>query len=119
MRVHHLQAAVAVERQGQAEALDEERLVIMTTGTQGEPTSALSRMAVGEHKQISNERGDVVVISARTIPGNERAVAHLIDNIYRRGGEVEHCHPREPDELWEVKLKKNSKHFIPHGVSPW
>src|SRR5205085_4710725 len=63
-------------------------LVIMTTGTQGEPTSALSRMAVGEHKQVTIEQGDVVVISARTIPGNERAVAHVIDNLYRRGAEV-------------------------------
>jgi ribonuclease J len=63
-------------------------LVIMTTGTQGEPTSALSRMSIGEHKQITIEEGDVVVISARTIPGNERAVAHVIDNLYRRGAEV-------------------------------
>ena len=64
------------------------QLVIMSTGTQGEPSSALSRMAVGEHKQISIEPGDLVVISARTIPGNERAVSHLIDNLYRRGAEV-------------------------------
>ncbi len=63
-------------------------LVIMTTGTQGEPSSALARMAIGEHKQITIERGDVVVISARTIPGNERSVSHLIDNLYRRGAEV-------------------------------
>jgi ribonuclease J len=63
-------------------------VVIMSTGTQGEPASALSRMAIGEHKQIEIGRGDKVVISARTIPGNERAVAHLIDNLYRRGAEV-------------------------------
>jgi ribonuclease J len=63
-------------------------LVILTTGTQGEPSSALSRMAVGEHKQIEIAKGDLVVISARTIPGNERAVSHLIDNLYRRGAEV-------------------------------
>jgi len=63
-------------------------LVILTTGTQGEPSSALSRMAVGEHKQIEITRGDLVVISARTIPGNERAISHLIDNLYRRGAEV-------------------------------
>ena len=74
--------------------LDPKRLVIMTTGTQGEPTSALSRMAIGEHKQITIEKGDMVVISARTIPGNERAVAHVIDNLYRRGAEViSHEHP--------------------------
>jgi ribonuclease J len=63
-------------------------LVIMTTGTQGEPSSALSRMSIGEHKQITIEQGDLVVISARTIPGNERAVAHVIDNLYRRGADV-------------------------------
>ena len=68
--------------------LEPKQLVIMTTGTQGEPSSALSRMAVGEHKQISIEDGDLVVISARTIPGNERAVSHLIDNLYRRGADV-------------------------------
>jgi ribonuclease J len=62
--------------------------VIMTTGTQGEPSSALMRMAIGEHKQVRIERGDVVVISARAIPGNERAISHLIDNLYRRGAEV-------------------------------
>jgi ribonuclease J len=68
--------------------LEEHRTVIMTTGTQGEPSSALTRMSLGEHKQIVVGEGDVVVISARIIPGNERAIAHLIDNLYRRGAEV-------------------------------
>jgi len=63
-------------------------VVILTTGTQGEPSSALMRMAIGEHKQVQIERGDVVVISARAIPGNERAISHLVDNLYRRGAEV-------------------------------
>ena len=68
--------------------IEEERTVIMTTGTQGEPSSALTRMSMGEHKQVVIGDGDVVVISARTIPGNERAISHLIDNLYRRGAEV-------------------------------
>jgi len=68
--------------------IEDAELVILTTGTQGEPTSALARMSVGEHRQVSIERGDTVVISARTIPGNERAVAHMIDNLYRHGAEV-------------------------------
>ena len=100
-------------------------LVIMTTGTQGEPTSALSRMAVGEHKQVTIEQGDVVVISARTIPGNERAVAHVIDNLYRRGAEVVthetpdvHVSGHACEE--ELKLMINitrPKFFIPmHGT---
>jgi ribonuclease J len=68
--------------------IEEHRTVIMTTGTQGEPSSALTRMSLGEHKQVVIGRGDVVVISARAIPGNERAISHLIDNLYRRGAEV-------------------------------
>ena len=100
-------------------------LVILTTGTQGEPSSALSRMAIGEHKQVSIEQGDVVVISARTIPGNERAIAHVIDNLYRRGAEV--VHHEQPDIhvsghacQEELKLMINMtrpKFFIPmHGT---
>jgi ribonuclease J len=68
--------------------LEPSKSVILTTGTQGEPGSALSRMAINEHKQIEIVPGDVVVLSARTIPGNERPIAHLIDNLYRRGAEV-------------------------------
>jgi ribonuclease J len=67
---------------------EDRNVLILTTGTQGEPSSALARMAVGEHKQIEIIRGDTVVISARTIPGNERAVSHMIDNLYRLGAEV-------------------------------
>jgi ribonuclease J len=67
---------------------DPRRIVILTTGTQGEATSALSRMAVGEHNQVQIGRGDTIIVSARTIPGNERAVAHMIDNLYRLGAEV-------------------------------
>jgi len=100
-------------------------LVILTTGTQGEPSSALSRMAIGEHKQVEIERGDVVVISARTIPGNERAVAHVIDHLYRRGADV--VHHEQPDVhvsghacQEELKLMLNvtrPKFFIPmHGT---
>jgi ribonuclease J len=100
-------------------------LVILTTGTQGEPSSALSRMAIGEHKQVTIERGDVVVISARTIPGNERAVSHVIDNLYRRGADV--VHHEQPDVhvsghacQEELRLMLNitrPKFFIPmHGT---
>jgi ribonuclease J len=100
-------------------------LVIISTGTQGEPSSALSRMAIGEHKQISIEKGDVVVISARTIPGNERAVSHVIDNLYRRGAEVVHheqtdVHVSGHACQEELKLMINitrPKFFIPmHGT---
>ncbi|HEX7829367.1 MAG TPA: ribonuclease J [Thermoanaerobaculia bacterium] len=100
-------------------------LVIITTGTQGEPSSALTRMSIGEHKQVSIEQGDVVIISARTIPGNERAIAHVIDNLYRRGADV--VHHEQPDIhvsghacQEELKLMINitrPKFFIPmHGT---
>ena len=100
-------------------------LVILTTGTQGEPSSALSRMAFGEHKQVGIERGDVVIISARIIPGNERAVAHVIDNLYRRGAEVVHqeqadVHVSGHASQEELRLMLNvtrPKFFIPmHGT---
>src|SRR5438309_3796609 len=105
--------------------LNPRELVIMTTGTQGEPSSALSRMAVGEHKQITVEEGDLVVISARTIPGNERAVSHLIDNLYRRGADV--ISHEQPDthvsghacqeELKLMLSMTRPKFFIPmHGT---
>jgi ribonuclease J len=100
-------------------------VVILTTGTQGEPSSALSRMAIGEHKQVEVQRGDVVILSARTIPGNERAVSHVIDNLYRRGAEVlnwensdVHVSGHACEE--ELKLMLNvtrPKFFIPiHGT---
>jgi ribonuclease J len=67
---------------------EDRNVLILTTGTQGEPSSALARMSVGEHKQIEIVPGDTIVLSARTIPGNERAVSHMIDNLYRLGAEV-------------------------------
>ncbi len=101
------------------------RMLILTTGTQGEATSALSRMAVGEHNQIEVGRGDTVIISARTIPGNERAVSHMVDNLYRLGAEVltwdtadVHVSGHGCEE--ELKLMLNltrPKFFIPiHGT---
>ena len=113
------------EVRASAPDLDPEELVILTTGTQGEPSSALSRMAIGEHKQISIEKGDIVVISARTIPGNERAVSHLIDNLYRRGADVvSHEHPDThvsghacQEELKLMVRMTRPKFFIPmHGT---
>jgi ribonuclease J len=64
------------------------RQVILSTGSQGEPNSALALMAAGEHKYVQIERGDLVVISARVIPGNERTVGRVINALYRAGAEV-------------------------------
>jgi ribonuclease J len=62
--------------------------VILSTGSQGEPNSALTLMAAGEHKYVQIARGDLVVISARVIPGNERTVGAVINALYRLGAEV-------------------------------
>ena len=65
-----------------------EKLVIITTGSQGEPMSALSRMAICDHKNVEITRGDLVIISASPIPGNEKLVAKVIDELFKRGAEV-------------------------------
>ncbi len=61
---------------------------ILTTGTQGEPTSALVRMASGVHKHIRIKKGDNVILSSKHIPGNEKAIANIINKLYRRGADV-------------------------------
>jgi ribonuclease J len=69
-------------------ALPAGRQLILSTGSQGEPNSALALMAAGEHKYVQIASGDLVVISARVIPGNERTVGHVVNALYRLGAEV-------------------------------
>ena len=66
----------------------DKKVTILTTGSQGESFAGLTRMSQGEHKQIKIRPGDLIVISANAIPGNEKTVAKTIDNLYRRGAEV-------------------------------
>jgi ribonuclease J len=65
-----------------------ERLVVLSTGSQGEPRSALNRMANGQHRQIQVARGDVIIISGGTIPGNEEDVGRMLNNLFSRGAKV-------------------------------
>jgi ribonuclease J len=70
------------------EDFPDHKLVVISTGSQGEPLSALRRMAHGDHPQVALHDGDTVVFSATPIPGNERAVNETIDRIYRLGATV-------------------------------
>jgi ribonuclease J len=65
-----------------------ESLVIISTGSQGEPMSALSRMSAGEHRQVEIVAGDLVVISATPIPGNEKSVSGVINELFKKGAKV-------------------------------
>ncbi len=101
-----------------------EDVVIVTTGTQGEPRSALARIALGEHKGVSLEPDDIVIFSARAIPGNERKISHVIDHLYRRGAEVVQDAPPAihvsghgySEELKTMLRLTTPKYFMPmHG----
>jgi ribonuclease J len=81
------EALVDVE---EVEDLDPGRVCVVCTGSQGEPLSALSLLAAGENKWLQLHPGDVVVVSAHPIPGNEWTVGRVIDALYRRGAEVVH-----------------------------
>ena len=101
-----------------------DQVVLMTTGSQGEPTSALVRIANGESRDVDLIAGDTVIISATPIPGNERAVSQTIDNLLRQGAMVlydrvarVHVHGHASQE--ELKLMLNltrPRYFVPvHG----
>jgi ribonuclease J len=72
----------------EAKSLPDQKLVLLTTGSQGEPMAALSRIALGKHKDFTVEPDDTVIISARVIPGNERHMSHLVNHFCRRGAKV-------------------------------
>ncbi|MGD0584686.1 MAG: ribonuclease J [Oryzomonas sp.] len=104
--------------------LPPEQVCMVTTGSQGEPMSALTRIALDDHKQIKLERGDTVILSSRFIPGNERTISELINHLYRRGAEVFHekvseVHVSGHASQEELKLMMNivrPRFFMPmHG----
>jgi ribonuclease J len=104
--------------------LPDERIVMITTGSQGEPMSALSRMAANEHKHFQIKKGDTIVLSSKMIPGNERGITRIINHLFKRGAEVfyekvSEVHVSGHASKEELKLMLNlikPKYFIPvHG----
>ena len=109
---------------GQTRKLPPEKVVLMTTGSQGEPTSALVRISKQEHRDVNIESGDTVIISATPIPGNELPVSHTIDNLLRQGAKVlydriatVHVHGHASQEELKLVLRLvRPKYFVPvHG----
>ena len=100
------------------------RSLVFVSGSQGEPLSALSQVSLGEHRHLAAGPGDTVVLSARVIPGNERAVSRLIGNLFRLGCDVVHPglenvhvsgHGRQED-LLELLRRVRPRYLIPvHG----
>ncbi len=104
--------------------LPDQEVVILTTGSQGEPMSALTRMALRDHKKLKVHPGDTVILSSKFIPGNERSIQNIINHLYRQGAEVIYEQVRDIHVSGhaykeELKLLINTvqpRYFIPiHG----
>jgi ribonuclease J len=108
----------------EARDLPPRELCVLTTGTQGEPRSALARLARGEHPDLAIAPGDLVVLSSRFIPGNEVAVGQLVNELCRRGAAVAYeglrplhvsGHAQEAEQRRLIALARPA-HFVPiHG----
>jgi len=103
---------------------DDNKIVILTTGSQGEPMSVLSRIAINEHNILKIKPGDKVILSAKVIPGNERSIGQIINHLMRRGADViyekvSEIHVSGHASKEELKLMMNlvkPKYFMPiHG----
>ena len=104
--------------------LPDEQVVMITTGSQGEPMSALSRMAANEHKHFQIRKGDTIILSSKMIPGNERGITQIINHLFKHGAEVfyekvSEIHVSGHASKEELKLMLSlikPKYFIPvHG----
>jgi ribonuclease J len=110
-------------RSEELEALPPSQVAIVCTGTQGEPTSALVRMANQEHRQVSIQPGDTVILSATPIPGNEELVHRTLDNLFRLGAFVYYHrllpvhvsgHASQEEQKMMISLTR-PRYFIPIG----
>ena len=104
--------------------MPDEQIVMITTGSQGEPMSALSRMAANEHKHFQIRKGDTIILSSKMIPGNERGITRIINHLFKHGAEVfyekvSEIHVSGHASKEELKLMLSlikPKYFIPvHG----
>ena len=104
--------------------LPREQVLVLTTGSQGEPLSSLTRIAMADHKQLELLPGDTVILSAKFIPGNERAITAVINHLCRRGAEVHYETTSEihvsghasQEELKTVHSLVRPHYFVPvHG----
>jgi ribonuclease J len=105
-------------------ALPDRTVAVLTTGSQGEPRSALTLMALGEHKHVKIREGDTAVLSSKFIPGNERAIASVINRLFLAGADVLYEKISEVhvsghgsrEELREMIRAVRPRHFVPvHG----
>ena len=106
------------------QSLAPDRLMFLTTGSQGEPMSVLHRVALDDHKTLKVESGDTVILSSKFIPGNEKVISNLINHLYRRGAEVHyekvseiHVSGHASQEELKIMLQlTRPRYFVPiHG----
>jgi ribonuclease J len=109
---------------GDVRAMRPHEICLVSAGSQAEAASALMRIAMDAHKQVKLEPGDTVILSSRVIPGNERAIANLVNHLYRRGAVVHYGHAApihvsghaSQEELKLVLNLVRPQHFVPvHG----
>ena len=102
---------------------EDKEIVLITTGSQGEPMSALARMAIAEHKKVEIKQGDLIIISAHPIPGNEKLISKVINCLCEKGARVVHDevdihvsgHAKQ-EELKLIQRLAKPKFFMPiHG----
>ena len=124
-RLGHLRIPAGVQiRDSEVKSFPAQDVVCICTGSQGEPQAALPRIAIDDHRHVKLDPEDVVVFSAREIPGNEKAIGRVMNHVARRGAEVisdgiKHVHVSSHGSEEELKLMLSlirPRHFVPiHG----